>query len=87
MEVAIRVQDPSGTAHRDVLVRIEEPGMVRDLVETLVDVMDWPRETLDGDTVVYRMRTLGEGKPIDDSTPAGALQLKQGDVVVVGPVR
>lgn len=87
MEIAIRVQDPSGTAARDVLVRIEDPGVVRDLVETLVAVMDWPRETLSGDTVVYRMRTLGAGQPLDDSTPATALKLKQGDVVVVGPVR
>ena len=87
MEVAIRVQDPSGSVSRDVLVRIEEPGTVRDLVETLVEVMGWPRDTIDGDTVVYRLRTLGSARPIDDSTPATALQLAQGDVIVLGQVR
>ncbi len=87
MEVAIRVQDPSGTAARDVLVRIEDPGTVRDLVEVLVDVMDWPRETLAGDTLVYRLRPLGAGQAVEDSAPATALRLQQGDIVVLGPVR
>jgi len=86
-EIAIRVQDPSGTVSRDVLIRIEEPGSVRDLIETLVEVMEWPRDTFGGDQVVYRLRTLGTEKALDESTPAAALQLKQGDVLVLGQVR
>lgn len=87
MEIAIRVQDPSGSAARDVLVRIEDPGTVRDLVDVLVETMRWPRETLNGDSVTYRMRLLGSERPLDEATPATALKLVQGDTVVVGPVR
>lgn len=87
MEVAVRVQDPSGMSARDVLVRIEEPGTVRDLVEVLVETMQWPRETIDGNVLSYRMRLLGSERPLDEATPAASLKLAQGDTVVIGPAR
>ncbi|GMV85071.1 MAG: hypothetical protein AMXMBFR80_09280 [Dehalococcoidia bacterium] len=72
---------------RDVLVRIEEPGTVRDLVEVLVETMQWPRETIDGNVLSYRMRLLGSERPLDEATPAASLKLAQGDTVVIGPAR
>jgi hypothetical protein len=58
MELAVRVQDPSGTVARDVQVRSDETNTVHDLVEVFVDVIEWPRATVAGGQVVYAARLL-----------------------------
>jgi len=87
MEVAVRVQDPSGTVRRDIVLRTQDPNTatVRDLVEILVDVMEWPRETLAGEPIGYRVRRLGEAAPLEEETPVASLGLAQGDALVLGP--
>jgi hypothetical protein len=85
MEVALRVQDPSGTVKRDVVLRAQDANTVRDLVGVLVDVMEWPRETLGGEPVVYRVRRLGDAEPLEEELTVVALGLAQGDALVLGP--
>jgi hypothetical protein len=85
MEVAVRVQDPSGTVTRDVVMRAQDASTVRDLIEVLVDVMEWPRETLEGESLVYGVRRLGEAEPLDGDTKVASLELAQGDALVLGP--
>lgn len=87
MEVAVRVQDPSGGVTRDIVVRAQDANTVRDLIEVLVDVMEWPRETLDGELLVYRVRRLGEAEPLDEETTVVSLDLARGDPLVLGPAR
>ena len=86
-ELAIRVQDPSGTVSRDVLIRPAENNTVRDLVDVLVEVLEWPRETFAGDAVVYAVRRLNAPSPLDPTTSLSALGLSQGDLFVLGAVR
>ena len=87
MEVALRVQDPSGTVKRDVVLRAQDANTVRDLAGVLVDVMEWPRETLGGEPVVYRVRRLGDAEPLDEELTVVALGLAQGDALVLGAER
>jgi hypothetical protein len=86
MELAIRIQDPSGTVARDVVVRAEETNVVRDLVNALVDVMGWPRETLVGDAMQYRIRKLGSLEAVDDRASVAQLGMVDGDALILGPV-
>jgi len=87
MEIAVRVQDPSGTVRRDVVLRAQDANTVRDLVGVLVDVMEWPRETLSGEPVVYRLRRLGDAEPLDEELTVVSLKLAQGNALVLGPER
>ena len=87
MELAIRVQDPSGTVSRDVLIRPAESNTVRDLIDVLVDVLEWPRETFGGDTIAYSVRRLNAPAPLEPSLALSALGIAQADLFVLGPVR
>lgn len=87
MELAIRVQDPSGTVVRDVQVRADETNTVHDLVEVLVDVMDWPRETVAGGHVVYEARLLGTPDPLKATATIASIGLVRGDALILGPAR
>jgi hypothetical protein len=87
MEVAVRVQDPSGTVTKDVVLRAQDANTVRDLVEVLVDVMEWPRETLSGEPLMYRIRRLGQVEPLDEELTVVSLKLAQGEALVLGPER
>lgn len=85
MELAIRVQDPSGTVVRDVQVRADEASTVHDLVEVLVDVMEWPRETVAGGQVVYEARLLGTPDPLKEAATIASIGLVRGDALILGP--
>jgi len=87
MEVALRVQDPSGEATRDVLVRAQEANTVADLIDVLVRAMEWPRTTFEGDPLAYAVRRLGTESPLDARMPVVSLNLKQGELLVLGPTR
>lgn len=86
MNIALRIHDPAGTAARDVVVQAEDGSTVRDLIEALVDVLEWPRTAFDGDPLAYRARLLGSADALDDGTLVSALELVQGTAVVLGPV-
>ena len=86
-ELAIRVQDPSGTVSRDVLIRPADSNTVRDLIDVLVDVLEWPRETFGGDTIVYSVRRLNAPAALEPSLALSALGIAQADLFVLGPVR
>lgn len=85
MDVSLRVQDPSGSVIRDVHMHSEDGHRVVDLVEALVAVMEWPRDTLSGDQVVYRLRRLGSERAFDDGASVSSLALIQGETLVLGP--
>jgi hypothetical protein len=85
MEIAIRVQDPSGTVARDVVVRAEDTNVVRDLVDALVDVIGWPRETLGGEALQYKIRKLGSLDAVDDASSVAELGMVDGDALILGP--
>jgi hypothetical protein len=87
MEVAVRVQDPSGAVTKDVVLRAQDANTVRDLVGVLVDVMEWPRETLSGDPLVYRVRRAGQAEPLDEELTVVSVGLAQGEALVLGPER
>jgi hypothetical protein len=87
MEVAVRVQDPSGSVSKDVVLRAQDANTVRDLVEVLVDVMEWPRETVGGEPLAYRLRRPGDAEPLDEDIVVVSLGIAQGDVLVLGPER
>ena len=84
MERALRIQDPSGTVARDVVVSAAETNVVRDLVDALVEVRGWPRETLAGEALHYRIRKLGSLDMIDDSSPVAQLGMVDGDALILG---
>ena len=85
MDVSLRIQDPSGTVVRDVHLRAEETHNVRDLVEALVAVLEWPRDSLAGDLIVYYLRRLGTERVLDSTVHVAALGLAQGETLVLGP--
>ena len=87
MELAIRVQDPSGTVVRDVQVRADEANTVHDLVEVLVDVMEWPRQTVAGGQVVYEARLLGTPEPLKATSTIASFGLVRRDALILGPAR
>ncbi len=84
-EIAIRIQDPSATVARDIVVSAQDTNVVRDLVDALVDVMEWPRETFDGDSVSYRLRKLGRADALDEDAAVAQLDIARGDGLVLGP--
>lgn len=86
MELTIRIQDPSGAVGRDVTVRAEDGHLVADLLDVLVDVMEWPRATFAGTELVYEVRRMGDARPLDHGTPIVSLGLGRGDALVLGPV-
>jgi len=85
VELALRVRDPAGTVERDVAVEAGERGTAADLVETLVDLLGWPRETLDGRPIAYAARRLGSDGPLDPRALVEHAGLLHGDALVVGP--
>jgi hypothetical protein len=85
LDVSVRVQDPSGGVVRDVHLHSEDTHRVVDIVEALVAVMEWPRDTLSGDQIVYLLRRLGSDRPFDSLAPVSTLGLVQGETVVLGP--
>ena len=87
MDVSVRIQDPSGNVSRDVRVHSEDSHRVADLVEAFVAVMEWPRDTLSGDLIVYRLRRLGSERAFDDDAQVSSLGLAQGETLVLGPAR
>jgi hypothetical protein len=86
MDVAIRIQDPSGSVVRDVSVRSEDVHTVADLVDATVDLLGWPRETLAGGVLRYGARRLHAREPLDDGTPLTSLAIVDGDALIVGCV-
>jgi hypothetical protein len=85
LDVSLRIQDPSGTVVRDVHLRAEETHNVRDLIEALVGVLEWPRDSLAGELIVYYLRRLGTDRVLDSSLLVTALGLAQGETLVLGP--
>ncbi len=85
MEVALRVQDPSGSVTRDVVVQSQEANTVGDLVEVLVDVLEWPREGFAGEPLSYSVRRLGAAAALDRQALVAGLGLKQGEAIIIGP--
>jgi hypothetical protein len=84
VDIALRIQDPSGEVRRDVMIRIDERSTVRDLVDALVDVLEWPRVTFAGNPHVYQVRRLRTNDPIASDASVTSLSLQQGEVLVVG---
>lgn len=84
MELEIRVSDPSGNITKDVVFRSQDTHTVHDLVEVLLDVVEWPRETLAGLPIRYRARRLGSDAMLDDQVPVSAIGLERGDTLVLG---
>jgi hypothetical protein len=85
VDVSVRVQDPSGNVTRDVHMHSEDSHRVVDLVDALVAVMEWPRDTLAGEPLVYHLRRLGSERPFDSLAPVSTLGLIQGETLILGP--
>jgi hypothetical protein len=85
VDVSVRVQDPSGSVIRDVHVHSEDGHRVVDLVEALIAVMEWPRDTFGGDQLHYRLRRLGSERPFEEGAAVSSLALVQGETLVLGP--
>jgi len=86
MDVTLRIHDPSGSVRRDVRLELQETGTVNELVDSIVELFGWPRETMDGEPVSYGVRRLGEQGMLDERTQVASLGLVHGDAVVLGPV-
>lgn len=85
MEVAIRIQDPSGTVRKDMVITAQDGNTVAELIDILVDAMEWPKETMDGEAIDYEVRKLGEAEPLDPGLAVVSLSLERGDGLVLGP--
>jgi hypothetical protein len=87
MELNLRVHDPSGSVSRDVRLDLQEASTVDELVDAIVELFGWPRETMDGEAIAYAARRLGEQDALDGTANAGGLNLVHGDALVLGPIR
>jgi len=85
VDVSVRVQDPSGSVIRDVHLHTEDGHRVGELIDALVAVMEWPRDTLSGDQLVYLLRRLGSESVFDAAGAVSTLSLVQGETLVLGP--
>ena len=80
--LASRVSEPLRAAGHEVVGGAEpNPG-----VDAIVELFGWPRETMEGEPVIYRGRRVGEQALVDGSATVVALALVHGDALVLGPV-
>jgi hypothetical protein len=87
VEVSLRIQDPSGSVVRDVHVRTDGVHHVSEVTDALVAVMEWPRESMHGEPVVYQLRRLGNEAAIHPTVSVDELALVQGETLILGPTR
>lgn len=85
MEVAVRVQDPSGSVTRDVIVKAHDSDTVGSLIDALVGIMEWPRQEFGGRPLRYALMLDGTAH-VDEEAPLDSLGLSYGDVLILGPV-
>lgn len=86
MELTLRIHDPSGSVSRDVRLKTHEASTVVELIDALVDLFGWPRETIDGEPLGYAARQLGRPETLPESANVRSLGLVHGDALVLGPV-
>lgn len=86
MELTLRIHDPSGSVSRDVRLQAQDGSTVFDLVDALVELFAWPRETMHGEPLSYAARLLGSEDALTSATLVSSLALVHGDALVVGPV-
>jgi hypothetical protein len=47
--------------------------------------MEWPRDTLTGEPLVYHLRRLGSDRAFDSLAAVSTLGLIQGETLILGP--
>jgi hypothetical protein len=85
MELTLRIHDPSGSFRRDVALQTPDGSTVWQLVDALIELFGWPRETIDGEPLSYAARRLGQQEMLAGDVTVRALGLAHGDALVLGP--
>jgi hypothetical protein len=86
MELTLRIHDPSGSVSRDVRLQTQDASTVHELVDALVELFGWPRETMDGEPLSYVARRVGQQDALAGRDSVTALGFVHGDGLVVGPL-
>lgn len=86
MELTLRVHDPSGSVSRDVRVQLSDESTVLELVDALVELFGWPRETMDGEPLTYAARRVGQPEALASEGAVATVRLVHGDALVLGPL-
>lgn len=86
MELGLRVQDPSGSTSRDVIVDVQDGALTRDLIEALLRLLEWPRQTCGGQPLQYALCGDGGSAALDPHAPLASLNLRHGSLLILGPV-